>query len=124
MGGVTLGNLAYKVRQNSPYQQDPTPKQNVVIKKNRGVTLGEKVLATILVCGMLIAAIHIVSNQVTIYSANIEIQQIETKIQDQVKVNNELDLQVQELSTYERIWAKAQEMGLLLNENNVKVVQD
>ncbi|WP_316252525.1 hypothetical protein [Bacillus aquiflavi] len=29
-----------------------------------------------------------------------------------------------ELSTYERIWEKAQKLGLKLNENNVKVVQD
>ena len=40
------------------------------------------------------------------------------------KQNNELKLQVTELSAYDRIWTKAKELGLKLNENNVKVVND
>ena len=40
------------------------------------------------------------------------------------KKNNDLNVQVSELSSYERIWAKASELGLTLVDNNVKVVQD
>jgi len=119
-----MSNLAYKVRPNHQYQPQETPKPKVTVTKRKNVTLGEKVLATLFVCAMLIGSIHIVSNQVAIYSTNLEIQELEASIQDQTKINSDLQVQVQELSTYERIWAKAQEMGLFLNENNVKVVQD
>lgn len=39
------------------------------------------------------------------------------------KANNDLKLQVSELSTYERILEKAKELGLNLKEKNVKVVE-
>jgi len=32
-------------------------------------------------------------------------------------------MQIGELSAYDRIWEKAKEMGLKLNENNVKAVE-
>jgi cell division protein FtsL len=118
-----LGNLAYKVRQNHQTNQQEAPQPKVITKNRKGITLGEKLLAMIFVSVIMVGSVQIISNQVAIYNANIEIQQIESSIQDQSKLNSDLHVQVQELSTYERIWAKAQEMGLLLNENNVKVVQ-
>ena len=51
--------------------------------------------------------------------------EIDTLEEQVVAVSNEnvgLKVQVGELSTYERIWQKAQELGLTLNEKNVKVV--
>ena len=51
-------------------------------------------------------------------------QQFQTSIEEQEKRNRDLYVQAKELSTYERILAKAKELGLTLNENNVKVVQD
>jgi cell division protein FtsL len=68
-------------------------------------------------------AIHMISNQSQIYQVNKQIQQVQTSIKEQQKVNSDLNVQVSELSTYERILAKAKSMGLVLNENNVKVVQ-
>ena len=53
---------------------------------------------------------------------SMEIQKIESEIQDITKENVDLKVQVSELSTYERIWEKAKEFGLTLNEKNVKVV--
>lgn len=55
---------------------------------------------------------------------NKEIQQTEEAIQTQNKVNTDLKMQVGELSTYERIKEKAEEMGLKFSGNNVKVVED
>ncbi|MBD8068397.1 cell division protein FtsL [Bacillus sp. PS06] len=117
-----MSNLAYKTNQNHEFQPEVTPQTKVAIRKRKKITLGEKILASILVCAMLLGAIQIVSNQVAIYNANIEIQEMDAAIQEQIKMNNDLTVQVQEKSSYERIWAKAQEMGLFLNENNVKVV--
>ncbi|PLS16838.1 cell division protein FtsL [Bacillus sp. M6-12] len=83
-------------------------------------------MALLLLLTLLIAAagVKIVSNQSAIYDTNKDIQKMESSIDEQVKVNNDLEVQVSELNTYERIWKKAAELGLMLNENNVKVVQE
>ena len=47
---------------------------------------------------------------------------LEKKIRRYKKQNTDLSIQVNELSTYERIWEKAEELGLKLNEQNIKVV--
>ena len=52
-----------------------------------------------------------------------QIQQADASIQEQTKVNEDLKVQVKELSEYERLWKKAEEFGFKRNENNVKVVQ-
>ena len=97
--------------------------QTVVIKKAR-LSIGEVLLLCALALMVTFASVKIVSNQAAIYETNKEIQKVEASIDEQGKINDDLKVQVAELSTYERIWAKAQELGLKLNEKNVKVVQD
>ncbi|MCD8509658.1 MAG: septum formation initiator family protein [Bacillus sp. (in: Bacteria)] len=62
----------------------------------------------------------VLSNYASIYIANHEIQQTERAIQEQVKVNEGLSLQVMELSDPDRILSMAKEMGMILDENNVR----
>ena len=69
-------------------------------------------------------SVHIISNQASIYEVNKEIQDTKVTIQEQEKSNSDLTIQVNELSQYERIRDKAQELGLTLNDQNIKVVQD
>ena len=69
-------------------------------------------------------SVHIISNQASIYQVNKEIQDTKVTIQEQEKLNSDLNIQVNELSQYERIRDKAQELGLTLNDQNIKVVQD
>ncbi|WP_297992502.1 cell division protein FtsL [Anoxybacillus sp.] len=113
--------IQQKVQQQEQHVQR-APKK----KQKRGVrwTLGEKIVFVAFVAFALYSSIMIVSNQFTIYHMNKEVQQLQATIQEQEKQNRDLYVQVQELSTYERILAKAKELGLTLNENNVKVVQD
>ncbi|MFD1777795.1 cell division protein FtsL [Fredinandcohnia salidurans] len=118
-----MGNLAYKVRQTENYQPNQAPKTRPERRQKFRFSLGEKLLGIIFSVAVIFFAIHIISNQVSIYKTNIEIQQIEASISQQTKTNNDLYVQVQELSEYERLWEKARELGLVLNENNVKVVQ-
>jgi cell division protein FtsL len=92
--------------------------------KKAWLSPGEKILWMLLAVFLCIASVQIVSNQATIYDMNKDIQDIEAKIQEQEKVNSDLEVQVAELSTYERIWEIAtKELGLQLNDN-VKVVQE
>ncbi|WP_163101406.1 cell division protein FtsL [Peribacillus alkalitolerans] len=118
-----MSNLARKIQeQRNHEQQNETSVQTVVRHKAR-ITVGEKILMVAFALVMTVLAATIVSNQYAIYEANKDIQIVESSISDQNKVNNDLKVEVSELSTYERIWQKASELGLKLNENNVKVVQ-
>jgi cell division protein FtsL len=117
-----MGNLAYQVREKQSEQQKQV--QKVRKKKKFRFSIGEKVLYAGFFVGVMFGSIQIVSNHASLYGVNSDIQALESKISSQERANNELKLQVVELSTYERIWAKAKELGLDLNENNVKVVRD
>ena len=64
----------------------------------------------------------IIQTQTAVRSTTTDISQIEKQIDTTSKENTDLSIQVSELSTYDRIWKKAEELGLKLNEQNVKVV--
>jgi cell division protein FtsL len=121
-----LNNTAVKVKTQEIQRREQQSRPNPRPKRKRKIriTLGEKIILFSFAMFIVYSGVKIVSNQVAIYEANKEIQQLETTIQEQKKYNNDLSVQIQELSTYERILQKAKELGLSLNENNVKVVQD
>lgn len=123
-GGEEMGNLARKLQQERHYeQQQQTVKAPQKIKvKSPWLSPGEKILGLVFTGIVCFGAVHIVSNQAAIYEINKEIQDTKASIQEQTKVNGDLEMQISELSTYERIWGKAKELGLKLNENNVKAV--
>ncbi len=121
-----MSNLAMKFEQKrqEQIQQMPQPKQEpIIIKRRATITPGEKFLILVFVSLFVIGAIAIVTNSYSVYQSNIEIQEIEAQIQEQKKLNSDLHVQVEELSTYDRIWEKAKELGLTLDQNNVKSVQ-
>jgi cell division protein FtsL len=117
-----MSSIARKIKEQQQIEQQQTV-QTVIVHKAK-ISFGELVLLCVLALAIAFVGVKIVSNQSAIYQTNKEIQQAESSIDNQVKVNNDLQVQVSELSTYERIWKKAAELGLMLNENNVKVVQE
>jgi cell division protein FtsL len=120
-----MGNLARSLQhqQQHEMQKEVQKQQREEKKSSLWLTPGEKVLGLAFAGMVCFGAIHIISNQSHIYQVNKQIQQVQSSIKEQQKVNSDLNVQVSELSTYERILAKAKKMGLVLNENNVKVVQ-
>ncbi|WP_442599403.1 cell division protein FtsL [Neobacillus sp. D3-1R] len=121
-----MSNLARKIQKEYQYEPQRKTSQGLKPKKDKQswLTPGEKILGVFFGAIVCFGAVQMVSAQASIYEVNKDIQTIETNINEQKKVNNDLKMQVSELSTYERIWEKARELGLKLNENNVKVVQD
>ena len=121
-----MSNLAYKPKKQYEQQQQlnmqPKEKPKKASKGAR-ITLGEKILAVFvfLIFGML--AIKIIATQATIYEMNKGIQDLQTTINKQKTVNDDLRVQVKELSNPERMLKKAEGLGLDLKENNVKVVE-
>jgi len=122
-----MGNLASQLRREQDVQQNQ--KQKVYIKKKAAdrkslFTPGEKLLGLIFGAFVCLGSVHIISNQASIYVLNKDIQDTKKVIQEQQRINSDLNIQVSELSQYDRIRAKAKELGLELNDQNVKVVQE
>jgi cell division protein FtsL len=117
-----LSNLARKYQDQEQVEQTVQQKRKVNTRRY-WLTPGEKIMGLAFAGLVCFGSIHIISNQAQIYKVNKDIQEVQTAIKEQQKTNSDLQVQVSELSTYERIWAKAKKMGLKLNENNVKVVQ-
>jgi len=108
------------------YIQQPAVPQNPErqpARKKSVITKGEKVLYLSFLAVLVMCALLVLQNQSAIQASTQEIQTIEYSIDEKVKQNTDLSNQVKELSSYQRIWAKAKESGLKLNERNVKVVQ-
>ncbi|MCA0148732.1 MULTISPECIES: cell division protein FtsL [Rossellomorea] len=121
-----MSNLARKYEQQNvekSYQSVQAKPKRLNEERTSVVTPGEKILVAIFAMVFCILAVQIVSTQAAIYDVNKEVQHVETTIEKQEKANNDLKLQVSELSTYERILEKAKELGLNLKEKNVKVVE-
>ncbi|SDH69924.1 cell division protein FtsL [Planococcus glaciei] len=107
------------------YIQQPAVPQNPArqpVRKKGIFTKGEKVLYLSFFAAFALCALLVLQNQSVIQASTQEIQKIEHSIDEKVKQNTDLSVQVNELSTYERIWTKAKELGLKSNEHNVKVV--
>ncbi|MCA1062275.1 cell division protein FtsL [Rossellomorea sp. AcN35-11] len=121
-----MSNLARKFEQQNVEKTNQSvqakPKRLSEDRKSI-ITPGEKILVGIFAMVFCFLAVQIVTTQAAIYDVNKEVQHVESTIDKQEKANNDLKLQVSELSTYERILEKAKELGLNLKEKNVKVVE-
>jgi cell division protein FtsL len=118
-----MSNLARELEQQKEQQLQEIHKQKKAHDKKFWFTPGEKLIGLVFAGMVCLGAIQMISNQAKIYKVNKDMQEVEASIKDQQKVNNDLKVQVSELSKYDRIKDKATKMGLELNENNIKVVQ-
>ena len=117
-----MANIERQLRQEQQEQTIVAPKKR--IKQKSWISPGEKILGITFGALVCFGSVHIISNQASIYQVNKEIQDTKVTVQEQEKSNSDLTIQVNELSQYERIRDKAQELGLTLNDQNIKVVQD
>jgi cell division protein FtsL len=117
-----MSNLAREFQQQQ--QAERTIQERSIIKtKKQWLTPGEKIIGMVFTGFVFFGAVNLISNQAAIYQVNKDIQVVQASVDEQIKVNSDLEVQVSELSKYERILEKAKQMGLVLNDNNVKVVK-
>lgn len=95
----------------------PRPK-----RKPRLFTAGEKAMFLLFIAAVCFLCAQLISTQAAIYETNKDLQDMNRQIQEQTKVNNDLDMQISEESTYEKIWERVKAMGLDLSQN-IKVVE-
>ncbi|WP_409275535.1 cell division protein FtsL [Neobacillus sp. SCS-31] len=118
-----MSSLARKLQEQQSQQRQPVvqPERRKALRQK--VTPGERLIWGIFAALLFFGAVQIVSAQSEIYKVNKDIQEMEVSVKEYEKANGDLKIQVKELGNYDRIMAKAKELGLMLNENNVKVVQ-
>lgn len=99
----------------------PSPKPTIKRRKKPNQKF-EKSMLLVLVGIVVVLSIFVLNNQAAIQMTSMDIQKVETKIEKISRQNIDLTVRVSELSTYDSIWKKAEELGLTQNELNVKVV--
>ncbi|TQR16470.1 cell division protein FtsL [Psychrobacillus vulpis] len=119
--------MALRKHQSQTYITRPSSPEQPHIKKpakqiKKILTKGERILFIGVLSIVTILALMVIQSQTAVRATTTDISRIETQIDQTSKENTDLSIQVSELSTYERIWKKAEELGLKLNEQNVKVV--
>ena len=123
--------MAVRVRQQSYVQQpampeqpqhQPSPQKQKKAGRQPLITGKEKIIYISFIIAVALFVVSLLHTQGQIQTTTMEIQEIESEVEEVAKQNEDLKVQVSELSTYERIWEKAKELGLTLNEKNVKVV--
>src|SRR4051794_35355597 len=89
--------------------------EKTVQKHKKLLSKGEKILLVCLLAVVTVLSVMIIQTQTAVRSTTTDISQIEKQIDTTSKENTDLSIQVSELSTYDRIWKKAEELGLKLN---------
>jgi len=123
VGGDILSNLAHKYNQQRVETQQQTQVQVKTVRRHAKITLWEKFLAMLLIAFVAIMAVQIISAQAQIYEVNKNIEDVKSAIHEKQKINGDLESQVKELQSPERVMKIAKNSGLDLNENNVRVVE-
>src|SRR5690554_2447937 len=115
-----MSSLAQRQVQQPVQPQRKKQSQSVQKSHKTGISKGEKLIYSLFLAVIVFGLYLIVSNYASIYLTNHEIQQNEVSIQEQININEGLGLQVMELTDPTRILSEAKEMGMFLNEDNVK----
>ncbi|MBW8348637.1 cell division protein FtsL [Bacillus sp. IITD106] len=118
-----MSNLARKHYEQHVETQQQTQVQVKTIKRHAKITPGEKFLAMLLVAFVIVMAVQIISAQAQIYEVNKNIEDVKTAIHEQQKINEDLGSQVKELSSPEKLFDKAKELGLNLDPNKVRGIE-
>ncbi|WP_051910111.1 cell division protein FtsL [Lysinibacillus sp. BF-4] len=107
-----------------PLQTPPQQKPPVVTRryKTNAPAKFDKILMVVFIAVFIALAVTAVTRQVTIYDMTREIKGVELETKAMQQDNRELKATLTELSQPERIWKKAEGLGLTQSEQNVKVV--
>ena len=109
-----------KPNDQSQVKADPetrTKSKVVVIKR------GETIIYVALMIMITVAAVFVLSSKMEAYELQSEITNIESEIATKNGEIDELNTEVTHLASYDRIYEKAGELGLDLDNGNVKVVE-
>ena len=119
---MALRNRSHVVEPQHQPLVKPTKEKQRSISVRKLFTKQEKVAFLGFIIAVVLMAVVILHKQGEIQTATLDIQEIETNINNISSKNVDYKNQISEKSTFERIMAIAKERGLALNEKSVKVV--
>ncbi|GGH99596.1 cell division protein FtsL [Mammaliicoccus vitulinus] len=98
-------------------------KKKVTRTKVVGISRIEKVVYISLITMIALISIYMLSLKMDAYNNKTQIAELDSKIEQQQTTNSDLKTESMKQSSYERIYEKAEDYGLKLNNDNVKVVR-
>lgn len=116
-----MGNLAEKKIQS--YQTQSVPKKRKNSQKAK-ISIAEKMLWSLFTIVFVCFAMSAVSDMTALYQVNMNNIETQSEISKIKTENEELQAEVDSLSTYERISGIAEKNGLEINEGNVKFLNE
>lgn len=113
------------VPNTKPNDQSRVESNPETLKKSKvvGIKRGEALVYVMLMIMITIAAVFVLSSKMEAYEMQSEITNIESEIATKNGEIDELNTEVTHLASYDRIYEKAAELGLDLDNSNVKVVE-
>ncbi|WP_239738424.1 cell division protein FtsL [Mammaliicoccus sp. C-M14] len=107
------------------WQEPQLEPQKKKVKKTKvvGISRIEKVVYISLITMIALISIYMLSLKMDAYNNKAQIEELDSKIEQQQTTNSDLKTESMKQSSYERIYEKAEDYGLKLNNDNVKVVR-
>ncbi|UXV31341.1 cell division protein FtsL [Mammaliicoccus sciuri] len=107
------------------WQEPQLEPQKKKVKKAKvvGISRIEKVVYISLITMIALISIYMLSLKMDAYNNKTQIAELDSKIEQQQTTNSDLKTESMKQSSYERIYEKAEDYGLRLNNDNVKVVR-
>ncbi|WP_025904606.1 cell division protein FtsL [Mammaliicoccus sciuri] len=107
------------------WQEPQLEPQKKKVKKTKvvGISRIEKVVYISLITMIALISIYMLSLKMDAYNNKTQIAELDSKIEQQKTTNSDLKTESMKQSSYERIYEKAEDYGLKLNNDNVKVVR-
>ncbi|UXU82953.1 cell division protein FtsL [Mammaliicoccus sciuri] len=107
------------------WQEPQLEPQKKKVNKTKvvGISRIEKVVYISLITMIALISIYMLSLKMDAYNNKTQIAELDSKIEQQQTTNSDLKTESMKQSSYERIYEKAEDYGLKLNNDNVKVVR-
>jgi cell division protein FtsL len=82
----------------------------------------EKLLLFIIICLIIFTPFFHVLTKAKLSETNIQVEKLKDEIEEQKKVNESLDMKINELASLDKIREIAEENGLSYQNNNIKII--
>ena len=92
-----------------------------LIQHNYSIKIEKLIYTLIVIVAVLIPIVNVFSKAL-LSQTNIEVEQLENKIDKQVGINDSLDMQINELASLDKIQNVANNLGLSYNNDNIKLI--
>ena len=92
-------------------------------KKNRFFCAFERFMYKVCITLIISLVVLIVCTETTLAKKNIEVQNKTSEVEDQRKVNESLEMKIDEMTSLENIKEISEQYGLYYNSDNIKTIE-